>query len=157
MGLRNESPNNHVLVTIEEAELNRGKTCGDMGGFSKLQTSKLAMKTFSSLTFLYWLCNSYPQQRGEINDTQARNGCKLGIIGLVFNSGHENQLVYSQSHVKWTCLTSISARQRKVHHPGWTPVLPEMETGHECLKCKCLCLCQHTRGRGSACYQSVRP
>lgn len=101
MGLRNESPNNHVLGTIEKVRLNRGKTSRDMSGSSKLcaVSPKLAIKTFSSLTFLYWLYNSYPQQRGEINETQARNGSKLGIIGLIINSGPKNQLVYSQSQI----------------------------------------------------------
>lgn len=101
MGLKNESPNNHVWRTIEEIRLNRGKTCRDMGGSSKLcaESPKLAMKTFSSWTFLYWLCNSYPQQRGEMNETQARNGSKLWIIGIIINNGPENQLVYSQSQI----------------------------------------------------------
>lgn len=30
---------------------------------------------------------------------QAKNGCKLRVIGLIINSGHKKQLAYSQGQI----------------------------------------------------------
>lgn len=67
-----------------------------VGGTRRDKGRTCKLHFFKSLTFLYWLYNSYPQQRAGINKTQTRNGYKLGIIGLIINTGPEKQLAFSQ-------------------------------------------------------------